>query len=154
MLVQTERLTPDGPPLTAKQAAFVRAMHGKGKGNATESASLAGYVGDRRNLRSTASRLNRDPKIREALRLYAMHMDSKGADGTIATPKRIRQYWSEVMTDPKAPHGVRLKASEHLARSNGMFVDVKEVRRPSAELTDEELRAEVARRLQGDETVQ
>lgn len=120
-------------------------MHGPGGGNATESAMLAGYQGDRRNLRSTGSRLNRDPKLREALRLYAMHQDS---GGTVASPQRIREYWSEVMTDHHAPHGVRLKASEHLARSAGMFVDVKEVRRPATELSDEDLKAEVERRLE------
>lgn len=83
----------------------------------SEAARRAGYGSPGQ----AAYRLMRSKKILQALELRGEK------DAFVAGKNKIRQYWTEVMMDPEADTKDRLRASELLAKSTGIFVDRKEI---------------------------
>lgn len=99
---------------------------GVAAGNATLAAKLAGYKGSEDGgLKQQGSRMLKKPKIVAAIE---KHRASREAErmrlgDTIATREERQRFWSQVMRDPSRPLDARLKASEHLGRSEGDFLD-------------------------------
>ena len=105
--------------LTPKQRAFVKAYKGQSRGNATEAARLAGYKQPEKmgyqNLQKLAIRSALGPDITSNPR--------------IASPERLQEFWTGVLEGGEldAKMNERLKASELLAKCQGMFIERKEI---------------------------
>ena len=84
-------------------------------GNASTAAAEAGYSS--RSARQQGQRLLSNASVLEYLRAL---QDEQQTD-RIATLADVKAYWSRVMRDPSQRTGDRLKASELLARSAGVF---------------------------------
>lgn len=105
--------------LTEKQRRWVEAYQGAAAGNATEAARLAGYKGNDKTLGQVGAENLKKPVILEALEERAKN------DPLVADRERLQQFWTSVMLghqDPGAELKDRLKASELLAKSQGLFV--------------------------------
>lgn len=103
--------------MTPKQRAFVKAFQGEARGNATEAARLAGY----RHPRQMGSENLSKPDIQEAIG------PGPTSNPDLANPEAIRLWWSEVMRDDSHSIRDRLRATELLAKSMGMFLDRHEL---------------------------
>ncbi|MFW6086155.1 MAG: terminase small subunit [Myxococcota bacterium] len=110
-------MSKDSKKLTEKQRRFVEAYLGEACGNATQSARLAGYKGNNNTLRVVGAENLAKPAIQEAI------ASAREKAPPVMTPDRIRAWWMARMGDPDFGAAARIKASELLARSIGMFVD-------------------------------
>jgi hypothetical protein len=135
--------------LTDKQDRFIQVY----AGNGVEAAREAGYEGDDRTLAVTASRLLRNAKVAAAIRT---RRDAELAP-KIASRTERQAFWAEVMKDRKEDMAARLRASELLGKSEGDFVERRELSgpdgkpielRPLSELSEEELDAELRAKAQ------
>lgn len=124
-----------GGALTLKQRRFLRAY--LETGNATEAARQAGYKGSDDTLAALGSRNLRKPAIAAAIEAANVADDGRA----IATRRELRELWTRVafgeetettvtkegavVTGPPSI-AVRLKASELLGKSRGMFVERRE----------------------------
>lgn len=86
-----------------------------GCGNATTAAIEAGY--SPHSARQQGQRLLSNASVLEYLRTLQEDQQTE----RIATLADVKAYWSRVMRDPSQRTGDRLKASELLARSAGVF---------------------------------
>ena len=105
--------------LTEKQRRWVEAFRGVAAGNATEASRLAGYKGNDKTLAQVGAENLRKPGI-----LSALAQASKD-DPKVANAGRLQRFWTKVMLgdeDPGAELKDRLRASELLAKSQGLFV--------------------------------
>jgi hypothetical protein len=117
--------------LTEKERRFCEAFMGAAAGNATKAARLAGYSSrSSDSLRRTASDLLTKPHIRAAID------DRIASDPAVAERTRLQRLWTAVaMGDREFESRAlgrfemrdRLRASELLAKSQGLFVDRHEV---------------------------
>lgn len=136
-------------PLSPKRLAFVEAY--METSNGTESARRAGYTGTPEALAVTASRLLRDAKVAAAIAERQREPKARGE----ASRRELRQFWTGVMrgevvteirkvddagneTVTKVPSEMRdrLKASEHLAKTRGMFIEKREHKHEGAVLNE------------------
>lgn len=103
--------------LNARQRAFVEAYCG----NATEAALQAGY--SEKTARITAAKLLSKGNIQEALK----EREDKRIASLIATREERQRFWTTLMRDEDRKEVDRLKASELLAKSEGDFLERREV---------------------------
>ena len=106
--------------LTEKQRKFVEAFQGAAACNATEAARLAGYSGSDSALGKQGFDNLRNPKIVEALAKTAAE------DPLVLERVDLQRFWTRVVLDQEGVDTEmkdRLRASEMLAKSQGMFVN-------------------------------
>ena len=84
-------------------------------GNATQSAIAAGY--SPKTARSQGQRLLTFVDVQERIKEI-----SRGMGKEIADVETVRKFWSTVLKGTSAKPSDRLKASELLAKSYGMFI--------------------------------
>jgi len=101
--------------LTVKQRRF--ADYYIGSGNATESAIKAGY--SKRTATETGYENLRKPHIAK----YIHDKNEAIASDRIADMQEVKEFWTNTMRDEEADLRERLKASEHIAKTNGAFLD-------------------------------
>lgn len=102
--------------LTKKQSRFVDyyiEYHGDG----TKAAIAAGYSKD--SARYIASENLTKPHIVAAID----EVNDEIRNDRIADMQEVSAFWTEVMRDEEQHMGQRIKASEHIARSNAAFID-------------------------------
>ena len=100
--------------MTEKQRHFAEA-YAKNP-NATAAAIAAGY--SPKTAYSQGQRMLRNAEIKKFLESLLEPEHEK----SIATAAAIRRFWTDVMNDPDEKTASRLKASECLARSIGLFL--------------------------------
>jgi len=106
---------------TVKQRAFVEAYCG----NATEAAITAGY--SKKTAASIGERLLRNVEIKEALK----EREKERLSSLIATREERQRFWTSMMRDEDRKEVDRLKASELLAKSEGDFLERREITGPN-----------------------
>ncbi|MEH7336276.1 terminase small subunit [Neobacillus drentensis] len=92
-------------------------------GNATASYLRAGYDAEGNAAEVNASRLLRNAKVQEYIKERNAQLDVE----FIADITETKRFWTEIMRDENAEMKDRLKASEFIAKTNGAFVDKKEL---------------------------
>lgn len=92
-------------------------------GNAAESYIQAGYLASGNSANVCASRMLRNVKVIEYIRRRNENLDTR----MIADLEETKQFWTTVMRDENADVRDRLKASEFIAKTNGAFIEKKEV---------------------------
>lgn len=107
--------------LNARQRAFVEAYCG----NATEAALQAGY--SPKTARFIGAQLLTKLNIQEALK----EREDKRLASLIATREERQRFWTTLMRDEDRKEVDRLKASELLAKSEGDFLERREVTGPN-----------------------
>lgn len=107
--------------LNARQRAFVEAYCG----NATEAALQAGY--SPKTAYSIGERLLKKVEIQEALK----EREKERLSSLIATREERQRFWTSMMRDEDRKEVDRLKASELLAKSEGDFLERREVTGPN-----------------------
>lgn len=101
--------------LTPKQQAFCE--YYAANGNATQSAIDAGYS---ENVAGQQGAENlKKPEIQEYIAELANPIENK----RIANANEIKEFWSSAMRSDAEKMADRLKASELLAKSGGMFIE-------------------------------
>ena len=100
--------------MTEKQRRFAEA-YAKDP-NATAAAVAAGY--SVRSAYSTGQRLLKNVEVQE----YIHALSEPEHDARIASAEDVRRFWTQVMNDNTAKTTDRLKASELLGKSFGMFM--------------------------------
>ncbi|MBG9450419.1 hypothetical protein ABE67_14055 [Cytobacillus firmus] len=93
-------------------------------GNATESYVRAGYQAAGNAAEVNSSRLLRNAKVMEYIRIRNEQLDKQ----TIADITEAKKFWTEIMRDRAFDIKDRLKASEYIAKTNGAFLDKKELK--------------------------
>jgi phage terminase small subunit len=96
---------------------FVEAYAGIAQGNQAEAARIAGYKGNTKSLSETGRRLLKHPDVMAALE------KRRSASPLVMTKEHLQIYWSDVVGDPKEETINKLRASQLLAKSLGMFTD-------------------------------
>ena len=107
--------------LNARQRAFVEAYCG----NATEAALQAGY--SPKTAAFIGAENLKKPQIAEALK----EREDKRLASLVATRERRQRFWTEVMENIGEDMKDRLKASELLAKSEGDFLERRELTGPN-----------------------
>ncbi|MBT2755888.1 terminase small subunit [Mesobacillus foraminis] len=92
-------------------------------GNATESYLKAGYRTVGNSAEVNASRLLRNAKVIE----YITERNEQLDEQYIADINEAKRFWTEIMRNTDADVKDRLKASEYIAKTNGAFIERKEV---------------------------
>lgn len=126
--------------INEKHKQFVLAYNG----NAAEAMRVAGYTGTTEYLEKRGNELLKTPDIAEALKERSRYLASSLR--IIAQTEEIQSFWSDIMrnSDPyikpvvdkngvtqpeeNIPLASRLKASEQLAKSQGMFIERIDIR--------------------------
>jgi len=106
---------------TVKQRAFVEAYCG----NATEAALQAGY--SPKTAAFIGAENLKKPKIAAALK----EREDKRLASLIATREERQRFWTSMMRDEDRKEVDRLKASELLAKSEGDFLERREITGPN-----------------------
>ena len=88
-------------------------------GNATQSYLAAGYKVSPEVAAVKASELVRIGKVQE----YIAERQKQVDKSRIADIEEVQQFWAEVMRDKEAGNLNRLKASELIAKAQGMFTE-------------------------------
>ena len=89
--------------------------------NATQAAINAGY--SERTAYSIGNRLLKKVEIQQALK---QNFEEK-RDNLIADVTTIQQFWTKTMNDSECDMKYRLRASELLAKSLGLFIEQQKV---------------------------
>lgn len=100
--------------MTEKQRRFVEA-YAKDP-NATSAAVAAGYTA--RSAYSAGSRMLKNAEIQAALQALL----EPEREGSIASAEDIRRFWTQTMNNVNEKSASRLRASELLAKSLGLFL--------------------------------
>ena len=100
--------------MTEKQRRFVEA-YAKDP-NATSAAVTAGYTA--RSAYSAGSRMLKNAEIQAALQALL----EPEREGSIASVEDIRRFWTQTMNNVNEKSASRLRASELLAKSLGLFL--------------------------------
>lgn len=100
--------------MTEKQRRFVEAY--ARSGNATQAAKAAGY--SKNTAHSSGQRLLKNAEIKKFLESLLEPEHEK----SIATVTEIREFWTDIMNSQNEKTVSKLKASELLARSLGLFL--------------------------------
>lgn len=98
-----------------KQRLFCEYLIGESQGNATDAALKAGY--SERSARQTAHKILQNKEVQAYLR----ELNAKIITENIATIQEIQEFWSKIMRDEEEPTKNRVRASELLAKTKGMF---------------------------------
>ena len=93
-------------------------------GNATASYLSAGYEAEGNAAEVNASRLLRNAKVQEYIKERNAQLDVE----LIADITETKRFWTEIMRDENADMKDRLRASEYIAKTNGAFVEKKELK--------------------------
>lgn len=101
--------------LTDKQQKF--ADHYIASGNASDSARQAGYSASYAN--THVYKLLENARVRS----YIEERNAQLESDRIASMKEVKEFWTNTMRDECAEYKDRLKASEHIAKTNGAFLD-------------------------------
>lgn len=104
--------------LTIRQQRFIEAFNG----NASAAATAAGYKYPDR----LGARLMKMPAIRAAI----LARENEIRDAAIATRAERQTFWTAVMRDADMKTTDRLRASELLAKSEGDFIERRELTGP------------------------
>lgn len=123
------------PKLTAKQRKFVAVYDGNG----TRSARLAGYAGTDGVLAQVAHENLRKPEIVTAIE--AREAERNGP--AIKRREELQVWWSGLVDDEARDLSTRLRASELLAKSQGVFLERREITMHEAPRTVAEIEAEL-----------
>ena len=107
-------------PLTPRQKKF--AEHYAASGNATEAARLAGYKGSDNQLAVQGAENLRKPKIAA----YLEALTAQASVARIATVEELREFWTATLRDGGHEMKDRLKASDMLGKSLGVFIEKRE----------------------------
>lgn len=92
-------------------------------GNATDSYVKAGYVTEGHAAEVNASRLLRNAEVIK----YIEERNKELASKFIADIEETKRFWTQIMRDAEADIRDRLKASEYIAKTNGAFIDKREL---------------------------
>ena len=92
-------------------------------GNATESYIRAGYKVERPTAEVNASRMLRNAKVQEYIRERNQQLNNE----RIADINEIKRFWTALMRDDTLDLKDRLRASEYIAKTNGAFIEKKEL---------------------------
>lgn len=106
--------------LTPKQKKFVEAY----SGNATEAAITAGYSRNRAS--EIGYQLLQKTTVSDAIH----EREAIESRSRIATRQERQMFWTAIMFDETREVGIRLRASELLAKSEGDFLERVEVAGP------------------------
>jgi phage terminase small subunit len=109
--------------LLPKQKAFCE--HYATNGNATESARLAGYS------ENSAEAIGLENLGKLGIQEYIAELANPIENKRIANANEIKEFWSSVMRENVEKMNDRLKASELLAKSGGMFIERVEIQETS-----------------------
>ena len=101
--------------LNPRQKLFAENYCGKHLGNAEQSAIAAGYSAA--YARGNACKL----LANSGVQAYIAEITAKTESETVATIADIKAFWTNIMNDESQMVKNRLKASELLAKSSGMF---------------------------------
>ena len=101
--------------MNPRQKLFAEYYCGKCLGNAEQAAIAAGY--SVAYARGNASKLVANSCVQD----YIRELSAKTESETVATIADIKAFWTQVMNDQNEMMKNRLKASELLARTGGMF---------------------------------
>lgn len=101
--------------LNKKQMRFCELYLGECFGDPTAAAVKAGY--SKSSARQIAYKLLHNEHVRN----YLADVNKKVEDDTIAGIKDIQRFWTEIMNDESCKIADRLRASEALAKTKGMF---------------------------------
>jgi phage terminase small subunit len=93
-------------------------------GNATGSYLKAGYNAEGHAAEAAASRLLRNVEVQNYIKERNGQLDVE----FIADITETKRFWTEIMRDGNADMKDRLKASEFIAKTNGAFVEKKELK--------------------------
>jgi len=107
--------------LTEKQRRFVESYLGAACGNACEAARQAGYNGNDRSLAVIGSENLRKPDIRKAIDARTQ----KG--GLVATREERQAFLTKIMRSETRRMNERLKATELLCKTQGDFIERRDV---------------------------
>lgn len=117
------------PALKEQHRRFLESYMGESKGNGVEAARAAGYKGNRDTLASTASKLLARSDIRAAMK------ERVADDPTIVDRDERQRWWSRVMRGVdekgrkvKIPISARIEASKLLGKTQGDFIEKREVK--------------------------
>ena len=110
--------------LTEKQRRFVEAYMGAAAGNGTEACRLAGYSGSVPTLANMAKENLRKP--------YIAHEIDRLAQEDPLTASRVerQRFYTSLVRDDKEETRDRLKACELLGRTQGDFIERREIIQP------------------------
>ncbi len=112
--------------LTPKQKKFCEYLVGECEGNATLSAIKAGYSAKTAGRNTT--NILKSKAVQDYLKQLQEEIKKKYIDGlaekknmNIAGIAEIQAFWTEILSDNEQRTSDRLKASELLAKAQGMF---------------------------------
>ncbi len=113
--------------LTSKQEAFVQALF---KGKTQRQAYYEAYPTSRtwaeNSVDNKASVLYRNAKVRARLDELNAKLQSKQENAVIYGASQLRAFWTSILMNEESGMQNRIKASELLAKSQGMFVEKRE----------------------------
>lgn len=107
--------------LNARQRAFVEAYCG----NATEAALAAGYS------KKTAAFIGAENLKKPQIAAAIKEREKKRLSPVIASREDRQKFWTDVLKSPDSDMKDRLRASELLAKSEGDFLERREVTGPN-----------------------
>lgn len=125
--------------LTPRQQAFVDAY----AGNATAAALAAGYS-PKTAMVIGAENLKK-PQIADAIKAR----EAQRLAPTIATRKERQEFWTAVVRDEEEQMKNRLKAAELLGKSEGDFLERREIAGPDGAPVALDVRMEIRREMLG-----
>lgn len=99
--------------------------------NATESAIKAGY--SKKTARSVGAENLTKPYIRDCIK----SRQSKIHSSNIATEVEIKEFWTNVMKDSQNEMKDRIKVSELLGKTKGMFLEKQEIKITAGTISEE-----------------
>jgi phage terminase small subunit len=102
--------------LTPKQKAFCEYYAANG-GNATQAAIDSGYS------ENSAGQIGEQNLKKLEIQEYIAELANPTENKRIANANEIKEFWSSVMREDAEKMADRLKASELLAKSGGMFIE-------------------------------
>ncbi len=109
--------------LTKAQEIFVQELF---KGASQRQAYYKAYPNSRNwaenSVDSNACALAKDAKVLQRLK----ELNSKAEKSTIYDAQQLREFWTKLLLDDEAGIANRLKASELLGKSQGMFIEKRE----------------------------
>lgn len=106
-------------PLNERQKRW--AEHYAASGNALQSAIAAGY--SKASARSQSDRMLKNAEVQA----YLLTLTETASEARIANVAELREFWTATMRGPEQDMKDRLKSSELLGKSMGLFVDKREV---------------------------
>lgn len=113
--------------LTRNQEAFAQALF---KGKSQRQAYYEAYPSSKKwpaaTVDSKASVLAKNGKVAERLNKLNEKLLERQESKVIFNAKQLREFWTSILTNEDSGMQNRIKASELLARSQGLFVEKRE----------------------------